>query len=148
MHWARKFTPRNMLLSEIGWPTLANRRQYFKLILFFKMINRTTPSYLSELIPRIDALPTISVRNRRCLRQIRFKTQQFGKSFIPSTIKLWNDLPLDIRESLTVDQFKHRLKNTLLSIDYVPEYYSYGLRSTSILHAQLRLSIWSQFLFT
>ena len=67
---ALKRTPRHLLLNELGWPTLARRRQYYKLILFYKMANRLTPAYLSDLVPLDAVHPTFHLRNRRSLRQI------------------------------------------------------------------------------
>ena len=135
---ALKRTPRHLLLNELGWPTLATRRKYFKLILFYKMVNRLTPAYLSDLVP-FDVQPTVNVRNRRSLRQIKFTSNRFGNSFLPSAIKLWNDLPDDIRQSTSLAQFKSKLKNTLLSTDPVPGHYSHGKRFPNIIHTQLRL---------
>jgi hypothetical protein len=41
----------NLLLKDLGWDTIQNRRQNAKLILMFKIINNLTPNYLKELIP-------------------------------------------------------------------------------------------------
>ena len=73
------------------------------------------------------------------MREIRFKTRRYGNSFVPSTIRLWNALPLDIRRSENINQFKSNLKSVLLSVDFVPHYFSYGNRFSSICHTQLRL---------
>ena len=48
---ALKHTSHVKLLSELGWTTLADRRKYFKLVLFYKMYNNLTPPYLSNLVP-------------------------------------------------------------------------------------------------
>ena len=138
---ALKRTPRYLLLKELGWPTLAKRRQYFKLILFYKIVNGLTPAYLSDLVPNNNDQTTVRLRNRRSLRQIRFTSIRFGNSFIPSTIQLWNNLPDDIRQSATLSKFKSSLKDTLLSVDPVPVYYSHGRRYSNIIHTRLRLGL-------
>ena len=138
---ALKRTPRHLMLNELGWPTLAKRRQYFKLIMFYKIVNGQTPAYLSDLVPNYNVQPTVQLRNRRSQRQIRFNSLRFGNSFIPSTIELWNNLPDDIRQSVTLSQFKFSLKNTLLSVDPVPVYYSHGSRYFNIIHTRLRLGL-------
>ena len=138
---AYKRTPRHLMLKELGWPTLAKRRQYFKLIMFYKIVNGQTPTYLSDLVPNNNGQPTVLLRNRRSQRQIRFNSLRFGNSFFPSTIQLWNDLPDDIRQSATLSQFKSTLKNTLLSVDPVPVYYSHGSRYSNIIHTRLRLGL-------
>ena len=41
----------NNLYKEIGWESLENRRRKHKLVMFYKMVNHLTPTYLSELVP-------------------------------------------------------------------------------------------------
>ena len=50
---AMRHTPRYILLNELGWQTLATRRKYFKLVLFYKMLHNLTPTYLSDLVPHV-----------------------------------------------------------------------------------------------
>ena len=94
---ALRHTSHANLLRELGWTTLASRRKYFKLLLLYKMYHNLTPSYLSQLIP-----PTINARNLRhvsSIRPINCKTNRLSKSFLRDTIKVWNNLPSDIRDS-------------------------------------------------
>ena len=138
---ATRYTPRVLLLEELEWQTLANRRKYFKLILFFKMYNRLTPQYLHDLVPRDVAFTTGRLlRNRTELRQIRFTTNRFGDSFLPSAIKLWNDLPVDGRLTDSLPQFKSKLNLLLLNVDKKPTYFKHGSRFLNICHTQLRLN--------
>ena len=39
------------LIQESGWETLSERRRKHKLILFYKMVNGLSPSYLNILVP-------------------------------------------------------------------------------------------------
>jgi hypothetical protein len=57
-------------------------------------------------------------------------------SFIPSTVSLWNNFDLNIRNSPNISCIKYRIikENTIKS----PEYYGEGSRKLSILHARLR----------
>jgi hypothetical protein len=57
-------------------------------------------------------------------------------SFIPSTVSLWNNLDLNIRNSPNISCIKYRIikEKTIKS----PEYYSEGSRKLSILHARQR----------
>ena len=56
-------------------------------------------------------------------------------SFILSTVSSWNNLDLNIRNSLDISCFKSRIKeNTIKS----SEYYGEGTRKLSMLHAKLR----------
>jgi hypothetical protein len=40
-----------ILLQECGWETLEERRNKHKILLFHKMVNKTVPEYLSNLVP-------------------------------------------------------------------------------------------------
>ena len=134
---ALRHTSHIRLLQELGWPTLANRRKYFKLILFYKMTHDLTPPYLSNLLP----LPNFgrATRHSRPIRTIQCRTIRYDSSFLPDTIKLWNNLPTDIRDSISLQIFKSKLKTTLLSVDEVPDFFSYGHRFSNICLTQLRL---------
>ena len=63
------------------------------------MVNGVCPDYLSDLLP-----PLVSTRNpyHRCRPLERViqphKTDIYQKSFIPSTIMLWNSIPENIKQ--------------------------------------------------
>jgi hypothetical protein len=48
---ATKLTSIRILLQECGWETLEQRRNKHKILLFHKMVNKTVPEYLSNLVP-------------------------------------------------------------------------------------------------
>jgi hypothetical protein len=56
-------------------------------------------------------------------------------SYIPSSVSVWNNLDLNIRNSPNVSCFKSRIKE---NTSKPPEYDSEGSRKLSILHARLR----------
>ena len=104
------------------------------------MFHSLTPQYLCDLIPNdIIRNTNLNLRNSRQIREVQLGTKRYRDSFLPSSIKLWNDLPLDIRQSASLEIFKSTLKNTLLSVDFQPDYLSYGKRLPQICQTQLRL---------
>ena len=54
-------------------------------------------------------------------------------------MRLWNELPLDIRNSTSLSIFKSKLHNHGYYSNICPEWYSSGDRYASILHTRLRL---------
>lgn len=91
---------RSNLYYELGWDKLSERRKVHKLILFYKMVNCMVPDYLLKLLePCIPPETTYALRNHDGLTFVipQAETSSYLKSFLPSTIKLWNELPLDIR---------------------------------------------------
>ena len=58
--------------------------------------------------------------------------------FIPSTTKLWNLLDLRIRQLLTFESFKYKLKQHYYNNAKPPSYYNIGNRYLNILHTRIR----------
>ena len=101
------------LYKEIGWESLSKRRSNHKLTLLYKMINHLTPIYLSSLIPaQVSSASRYNLRNAQNYQTIRARTNQYRDSFLPSTLHLWNNLPLEARQSNTLNSFKLFLKKT------------------------------------
>ena len=124
------------LYKEVGWQTLHRRRQDHKITLFYKMFNQLTPVYLSSLIPQqVNAISHHNLRNSNDIHTIRSNTSLYHNSFLPSTLRQWNSLPVEVRQLNTLSSFKTFLKKDLQS---VPTYYYCGSRQAQILHARLR----------
>ena len=133
---ATKLVSLTNLYKEIGWESLSKRRSNHKLTLLYKMINHLTPIYLSSLIPaQVSSASRYNLRNAQNYQTIRARTNQYRDSFLPSTLHLWNNLPLEARQSNTLNSFKLFLKKGILPI---PRYYYHGNRKPQILHSRLR----------
>ena len=131
-----KLVSLDKLYKEVGWQTLRRRRQDHKITLFYKMFNQPTPVHLSSLIPRqVNAISHHNFRNSNDIHTIRPNTSLYHNSFLPSTLRQWNSLPVEVRQLNTLSSFKTFLKKDLQS---VPTYYYCGSRKAQILHARLR----------
>ena len=99
-------------MSEIGWLSLSDRRQFQKLVTMYKIVNGTAPEYLCNLLPTLVTERTIlyNLRNAEHISIMNTRTEIFAKSFIPSGSLLWNNLPLSIRSETSVNTFKLKLK--------------------------------------
>ena len=62
----------------------------------------------------------------------------YQSSFFPSTIRLWNNLPTDLRNSPCQQMFKNEIRKVYDIPDKPPLYFSTGIRIANILHARLR----------
>ena len=98
------------------------------------MKQNMSPNYLTELIPIQEN--TYNLRNNRDIPTIHTRTTLYQESFLPSVIRQWNALPIDVRSSPTLPIFKRCLS---INIQKQPTYYSVGKRRDQILHARLRL---------
>lgn len=88
------------LIREIGWVSLADRRKMQKLILVFKHSRGELPCYLSDIFPEIVGNnSTYNLRNNENYATVARRLEIYSKSVIPSSIKVWNSLDLDTRNS-------------------------------------------------
>ena len=105
---ATKLVSLNTLYSEIRWETLEQRRKNHRLTLFYKMRYSLTPQYLSSLVPEsISNVSNYNLRHSNNLRGINARTTQYQQSFLPTAIKEWNNLPLELQQSNSVNSFKY-----------------------------------------
>ena len=126
------------LYNETKWDSLEKRRNDHKLSLFFKMMNSLAPLYLSSLIPpTVNSLSRYNLRNSDNLQTIDCRTNQYFQSFLPSTVRAWNNLPPEAKQTDSLNSFKHFLNRDK---SYVPKYYYSGKRQLQILHTRLRMN--------
>ena len=111
---ATKLVFLEVLYNEMGWESLETRRSKHMMCLFYKMKNSIPPNYLSSLVPQsIETITHYSLRDATNIRQPLTRTQLYYNSFMPSSIRLWDDLPSEMTESNTYTNFKYQLnKNT------------------------------------
>ena len=133
---ASKLASIESLLTETGWDTLQNRRYKHKLILFHKMFHKQTPDYLASLVPfSAHEIHGRNTRNQHQLVNINCRTESYRSSFLPSVIKAWNDLPVDIRNNPSLLSLKNFLN---INLSKNPTYFNCGSRIGQIYHARLR----------
>jgi hypothetical protein len=136
------FANSNFIFRELGWETLQERRTRRKLQLFYNIQNNNAPGYLSNLIPpTIQSTTLYQLRNREDIIIPFCRLSITNDSYIPSTIRQWNNLDLSIRNDGSMPHFKSELRK--LSNSYsvnIPKYYSYGPRKLNIVLTQLRCS--------
>ena len=98
-----------------------------------------TPASLSTLIPnRFQDVHKYNTRHNNACPLPRTQTSLYASYFLPSTLKLWNSLPPEIKVSPSLSILKSILTSRVHH-DIVPKYYYYGPRLTQILHARLRM---------
>ena len=132
-----KLVSLNDLQNETGWETIDSRRNKHKLILLYKMKNGLCPPYLSNMIPpSVGSLSQYSLRNADDLTTIKSRTTLYYNSFLPSTVREWNSLPPEARNSDSIGSFKHTLNRN--NISRPPKLFLYGDRKSQTLHTRLR----------
>ena len=126
-----------ILYNETGWETLSKRREKHRLKLLYKIINGHTPQYLYDLIPKnVSTRNVYNVRSKHNISQVRARSNTYNNSFIPATIRLWNLLPSNVRNSDDVDTFKRKLDKEKPKVN---DLFYIGNRKANILHAKIRM---------
>ena len=98
------------------------------------MFNNLSPEYLSSLIPpTVNTLSQYNLRNAQNIQTVNFRTAQYYNSFLPSSIREWNNLPLDVRNSDYAIIFKRKL-NT--DIEAIHRHVYAGNRRAQVLHTR------------
>ena len=78
----------------------------------YKIVNNDMPSYLKDLLPnRVNETNNYNLRNRNDFEIPSFRLCSFESSFFPSTLKLWNELDMEIRTDPTFVEFKGHTKS-------------------------------------
>ncbi|XP_051789181.1 uncharacterized protein LOC127529479, partial [Erpetoichthys calabaricus] len=99
------------VLMSLHWLPVSFRIDFKILLMVYKALNNLAPSYISECLT-----PYIPNRNLRssteCLLRIpRAKLKRSGEAaFCCYAPKIWNSLPVGIRQANTVEHFKKLLK--------------------------------------
>ena len=107
------------LCTEADLVNLAHRRSVGALCLLYKIfMNSDHPfhTFLPELYVPVRSTRYATIAHRHSLQPIRFRTAQFGRCFLPSTVSLWNALPDDVFEGGTLQSFKSRVSRFLQSV--------------------------------
>ena len=132
-------TSKIKLLQKLGWCSLSIRRRYYKLYTLFKIRNNLVPPYISQgRLLLVSDVTNYNLRNEGNLRPLRAKTNKHMRSFFPSSVKEWNDLPPNIWHISETGHFKTSLASHLFPAK-TQSYFHYGERFPSIYHTQLRL---------
>ena len=109
----RKFEHITPILREIHWLPVECRVDFKILLMTYKALNGKAPAYISDLLSyhegrnsRSSQLNLLAVPRTKCVT--------FGdRAFSVYAPRLWNKLPLAIRNLDTVDKFKTAIKTRL-----------------------------------
>jgi len=113
------------VLESLHWLPVQERIIDKVLLLTYKAIHGSAPSYISELISNYTPGRNLrsSTINLLCQRSTRL-LQYGGRSFSSAAPKLWNQLPDYVRNAKSLDIFKRKLKTHLFSAAYWKTFYA------------------------
>ena len=109
-------TPSLPLFQQLGWLNIYERLEYSKYIILYKSTKNLVPGYIKDLFTfnSTDNYNSRSVTNNDMYIK-RHRTKIFEKSLQYSGPRLWNSIPVSIRESNNIHQFKRKIIALLIS---------------------------------
>ena len=117
------------LYPELGFEYLSSRKYVRKLCTFCKIVRNKSPGYLYKYILTSDR--AYLTRNSNNIKKIFCRSEYFFNSFFSYTIKEWNKLILEIRNSESYNIFNRSLlkfaRTILNSVFSVTEIYGIKL---------------------
>ena len=114
-----KFESASSARQQLHWLPVRERIA-FKLLLFcYKAKHGLAPAYIADLLyPYVPAKEGLRERPYDLVVP-RSRLKTYGdRSFEVAAPQLWNSLPVEIRASETIEQFKSKLKTHLFQICY------------------------------
>ena len=90
------------MITSLNWPTLEQRRNYLKLVMFYKIIRGFA------LIPSLSLL-LLCTSTRGHVQRFKIpsaRVNSYLHSFLSSTVKLWNRLPEHLVSAQSVKHFR------------------------------------------
>ena len=100
--------------TDLHWLPVEARIQFKLLTIVFKCLHGTGPHYLTELLCRRTTRPGLRSANALQLTVPKTKSRaersNADRAFSIAGPKLWNQLPVVIKNSSSLDVFKSRLK--------------------------------------
>ena len=115
----RSFEHITPILYHLHWLPVHFRVHYKILLLTFKALHNLAPQYLSDLLRLYTPLRSLRSSSADLLSVPNFKMSSFGgRAFSCVAPKLWNALPLHIRQMDSISSFKVQIKTYLFIIAF------------------------------
>ena len=104
-----------LLLHDLHWLPIRKRIDFKIACLTYNAVNYRQPVYLSTLLTPAQGGRSLRSTNQQLLK-VPFCSTHFGsRAFSVAAPKIWNNIPLDIRNSPSLLSFKSRLKTHCFS---------------------------------
>ena len=115
------------LFIELNWLPVYQRIEYLTSCLMFNVMNKTAPTYLMEMFTESRSIHTHNTRSssRKNLFIERGNGREYTKTFRFYGSKLWNSLPVEIRQASSEEQFKKHSFSHFMDIVKCEDYTQY-----------------------
>ena len=131
------------MLASLHWLPVVYRITYKLAIITFKALTTGQPTYLADLLHRRVALRHTRSSTPDSLVVPSIRTKMASRAFSHAAPTIWNNLPHDVRETISINSFRTRLKHFTSSqpMDDKSDV-SVPLGLSTYWHLNIRLSIY------
>ena len=101
-------------LKNLNWLKIEYRVIFKIALLTYKILKFKTPAHLHELLTPYEPTRMLRSSSQKLLKEVKTKTKTIDcRAFSSAAPSIWNSLPLNIRDSISVNTFKKSLKTYL-----------------------------------
>jgi hypothetical protein len=116
---AYKVTEHKVLLGEVGWEPLIDRRKTHRLSTYYKLTNGPTPPHIiPHMAQPVSNYTSYNLRNKNNLRIPQNQLELSKGSYFPKTSKEWNKLSIETKASMTLHSFKTKISPPIIRNPY------------------------------
>ena len=106
----RKFDHITPVLKDLHWLPIKSRLKFKLSTIVFKTLSSNQPAYLRELMHHPPLVRTLRSTENNYLVVPRCKTVIASRAFSIAAPTVWNEIPVEIRNSTSLLTFKKKLK--------------------------------------
>jgi len=115
---AGKFEHITPALIDLHWLPVKQRVVYKQALITFNVLHNDSPLYLRDLLTMYTPSRNLRSSSHHLLSVGYMRTVSASRCYKHSAATIWNALPHDVRDCVSVSVFKRRLKSHLFSIAY------------------------------
>ena len=112
-----KLAPRDAsitdILIELHWLPIKERCEYKVMTIVYKALHGQSPDYIASLIEQYTPSRLLRSSDKCLLIEDRYKLSFGKRAFSVAAPRLYNSLPVHIKDAKTVEHFKTKLKTLL-----------------------------------
>ena len=103
-------TPLNELFKQLGWMRFDERSNFRKAVMMYKALHTLAPTYISSKFTYTNTIHQVNLRSSSdsTLYISKPNLEIFRKSLAYSGPRIWNNLPISVRNTPSLDSFKER----------------------------------------
>jgi hypothetical protein len=110
----KRFDHITPVLQSLHWLPVKQHITYKVMVLTYRSLNGLAPNYLKDLLTYYEPVRRLRSSSQMLLDKPATRTNYGARAFSKAAPVIWNELPLELRQSPSLNIFKKSLKTYLL----------------------------------